>query len=83
MILSEENILGSIGHNVDPMSLCPNINTGLDMLKSALEQVDVVYFSIRPLHVWWNSCLSFAIRHFRRPPSNMQLYYIAYNSVLG
>ena len=83
VILSEENILGSIRHNVDTMSVYPNIQNSLDMLKPAFEQVDVFYFSIRPLHVWWNSCLSFAIRHFRRPPSDMQLDYIAYNSALG
>ena len=83
VILSEENILGSIRHNVDTTGVYPNIQNGLDMLQPAFEQVDVFYFSIRPLTVWRNFCLSFAIRHFRRPPSDMQLDYIAYNSALG
>ena len=83
VILSEENILGNIRSNVDTMSIYPNIQSSLERLQPAFEQVDVFYISIRPLDVWWNSCLSFAIRHFRRPPSAMQLDCIAYNSAGG
>ena len=77
IILSEENLLGSIRRNVDTMSMYPNIQNSLEILKPAFEKFDVFYLSIKPLEACWNSCFPLAINVFERLPSDMQLAYIS------
>jgi len=80
IVFSEDNILGNIRRNLKAMAMYPNLIQNLEVMGPALEKVDVFYLSIRPLEDWWNSCLSFAIQHFRSPPSSTQLSKIAHNT---
>ncbi len=83
IILSEEDRMGSVRHNINTKSIYPNFQRSIKILRPVFEKVDIFYLSIRSLEEWWNSCFSFAIQRFLRTPSDKQLDQIAHNSAFG
>lgn len=60
MIISEENLLGTMGHNIATKALYPNATANLQKL-AAIYQPDVVMLSIRELGEYWTSSILFSL----------------------
>lgn len=81
VVLSEENIIGSIRRNISTRSMYPEVHQSLAMLAPAFSRIDTFFITIRELEQWWNSCLSFAIGRFLEPPDEALLNQISEGSL--
>ena len=59
LVLSEENISGSMEDCVLQRTLYPNVSSQIKRLGSSIDLFDTVYISIRSEDEWWLSCLAF------------------------
>lgn len=59
VVVSDENISGSMEDCVINRKLYPNFSTKVCRLGASVDFFDTVYISIRPEDDWWLSCLAF------------------------
>lgn len=73
IVISEENLLGTMGHNALTKSLYPNAKPNLEKL-AVIHQPDVVMLSIRELGEYWTSSILFSLSRKEIPfPSRQEL----------
>ncbi len=73
LVISEENLLGTMEHNIQTGTLYPNAKSNLERL-STIFQPDVVMLSIRELGDFWTSAILFSLSRSDMPfPSKTKL----------
>ncbi|MCK0138103.1 hypothetical protein [Aliiroseovarius sp. F47248L] len=78
-LISEENILGTMENCVWQASLYPDVERNLLRYESWLNDVSIVFFSIRNLPSWWDSALFFHLKKGLELPDEDHLQAIADN----
>jgi hypothetical protein len=77
LLLSEENILGTMENNLQHGAMYPDLEKRLVRFGDAFEEVDTFYISVRNLVDWWSSCLAFLIKQGTSPPDAGKIAEIA------
>ena len=80
LLLSEENLIGTMENNIRLGSLYPDIGLRLAALRPSFQHVDTFYISIRRLDEFWASCMSYLIAHDEPPPLPAQINALAASS---
>lgn len=77
VLISEENLIGTMEDCLRHAELYPRIRQHLDQHAALFEKVDIVYFSIRDLADWWVSTISFCVNRNQKLPNAETLEKIA------
>ncbi len=77
VLLSEENILGTMEENLRECAAYPNISVRLARFEEPFSLVSRFYLSIRDTCTWWTSCISFLTMYGLPYPSQATVDRIA------
>jgi hypothetical protein len=79
IVLSDENIAGTMENILNEMTLYPNISANTLRLGPSIDLFDTIYFSIRPQYNWWVSALAFLTQKGHVLPSSETMEKISSN----
>jgi len=77
VLISEENILGTMEESLAAAALYPNLTENLGRFSSILERANIVFLSIRELSDWWTSAISYCVKRDQELPGSETLERIA------
>lgn len=80
MIISEENIIGTMEENIQKKILYPSVEKKLSQYPDLIQKIDTIFLSIREFSDWWTSALAFCIARNTKVPTSDTIDQIAYGT---